>query len=298
MTTYLFRPPLSMPESRSGRPPEPRTERRPGMLIERDVAVEVAPGEPIYVDVYRPDSGGPAAPLISWSPYGKHNPAPIGVIFPGSGVLPGHTSELTTFEAPDPLYWVPRGYALVLADIPGTWYSRGRATYCSPEEAQAFAELVEWAGTQAWSNGRVGISGVSYLTTSQWRVAELNPPHLAAINPWEGWSDTYREVVRHGGIPETWFWPYIHHRWGASVTEVEDLAAETRAHPFWDEFWESKSAQPERIKVPAFVVASWSDQGLHTRGTLEAFRRLGSERKWLDVHGRKKWAQYYLPESV
>ncbi len=62
MTGYLFRPPASTPESRAGRPPRPRTEKLPGMLIDRDMAVEVAPGEPIYVDVYRPDSQVPAAP--------------------------------------------------------------------------------------------------------------------------------------------------------------------------------------------------------------------------------------------
>ena len=298
MTDYLFRPPRCTPESRAGRPPEPRTERLDGMLIERDVAVEVAPGEPIYVDVYRPDAAEPVAPLIAWSPYGKHNPAPIGIIYPRSGVRPEDTSQITTFEAPDPVYWVPRDYAIITADIPGTWYSQGRATYCSPEEARAYAELIGWAGTQPWSNGRVGLSGVSYLTTSQWRVAELNPPHLAAINPWEGWSDTYREVARHGGIPETSFWPYIWQRWGASVTEIEDLEAETAAHPFYDDFWASKSADLEKITVPAFVVASWSDHGLHSRGTLEGFRRISSARKWLDVHGRKKWAYYYDPESV
>jgi len=298
MTGYLFRLPWSTPESRAGRPPQPRTEKLRGMLIERDVAVAVAPGETIYIDVYRPDTQIPAAPLIAWSPYGKHNPAPIGILYPRSGVRPEHTSEITTFEAPDPVYWVPHGYAIITADIPGTWYSQGRATYCSPEEARAFAGLIEWAGTQPWSNGRVGLSGVSYLTTSQWRVAELSPPHLAAINPWEGWTDTYREVVRHGGIPETSFWPYIWARWGASVTEVEDLAAETAAHPFYDDFWRSKSADLEKITVPAFVVASWSDHGLHSRGTLEGFRRISSVQKWLDVHGRKKWAYYYDPESV
>ena len=297
MTGYVFRPPYAAPESRAGRPPRPRTETHPGMLIDRDVAVPVSPGEPLYADVYRPDSPVPAAPLIAWSPYGKHNPAPIGILYPRSGVKAEHTSPLTTFEAPDPQYWVPHGYAIVVADIPGTWYSRGRATYCSPAEAQAFAQLIEWAGTQPWSNGRVGLSGVSYLTTSQWRVAELSPPHLAAINPWEGWSDTYREVVRHGGIPETWFWPYIWQRWGASVTEIEDLAA-TAAHPFYDDFWRSKSADLEKITVPAFVVASWSDHGLHSRGTLEGFRRISSAHKWLDVHGRKKWAYYYDPDSV
>jgi predicted acyl esterase len=295
----IFRAPRSTPESRAGRPPEYRVERRPGMVIERDIAVPVGPdADVVFVDVYRPDTQEPAAPLISWSPYGKHNPAPIGVIYPASGVQPQHTGELTTFEAPDPDYWVPHGYAIVLADIPGTWYSEGRATYCSPREARAFADLVEWAGTQPWSAGKVGLSGVSYLTVSQWRVAELNPPHLAAINPWEGWSDTYREVARHGGIPETSFWPYIWERWGAGTTEIEDLEAETAAHPFYDPFWASKSAQPEAIQVPAFVVASWSDQGLHTRGTLEGFRRMSSPQKWLEVHGRKKWAYYYEPDLV
>jgi predicted acyl esterase len=44
-------------------------------------------------------------------------------------------------------------------------------------------------------------------------------------------------------------------------------------------------------------VASWSDQGLHTRGTLEVFKRISSRRKWLDVHGQKKWAHYYRAES-
>ncbi|MCL6592990.1 MAG: CocE/NonD family hydrolase, partial [Alicyclobacillus sp.] len=141
-------------------------------------------------------------------------------------------------------------------------------------------------------------SGVSYLTVMQWRVAELNPPHLAAINPWEGWTDTYREVVRHGGIPSTWFWPYLHRRWGASSTRIEDLAAMTEEHPFFDEYWAAKACDFSKITVPAYVVASWSDQGLHTRGTLEGFKRIASKQKWLEVHGRKKWAHYYDPESV
>ena len=156
-------------------------------------------------------------------------------------------------------------------------------------EALDCYDLIEWAGTQPWSTGRVGLSGVSYLASIQWFVAALAPPHLAAINPWEGWSDTYREVARHGGIPETCFWRYLPSRWGHSVTEVEDLAAEDAEHPLYDAFWASKSAPLERITVPAFVVASWSDQGLHTRGTLEGFKQIASRQKWLEVHGRKKF---------
>lgn len=294
---YLYRNARNSPVSRGGQLPEPRTEAEPGMLIERDIEVRLTSGRSVFIDVYRPDGAQPAAPLISWPPYGKHNPAPIGVIYPASGVLPEHTSELTTFEAPDPRYWVPRGYAIVLADIPGTWNSEGPATYCSPEEAADFYDLIEWAGVQEWSSGKVGLSGVSYLTVAQWRVAELSPPHLAAINPWEGWTDTYREVARHGGIPSS-FWPYIWERWGASQGQIEDLETESAQHPFYDEFWESKSADLERVTVPAFVVASWADHGLHSRGTLEGFRRISSEKKWLYVHGRKKWAEYYLPDQV
>jgi putative CocE/NonD family hydrolase len=71
-----------------------------------------------------------------------------------------------------------------------------------------------------------------------------------------------------------------------------------RAHPLYDEYWASKEADLAAIVVPAYVVASWSDQGLHTRGTLEAYRRLASPQKWLEVHGRKKWQHYYEPQSV
>jgi predicted acyl esterase len=268
------------------------------MLIEHDVLVKLRDGTGILVDVFRPADERPAAPLIGWSPYGKHVQGYLAKVYPNSGVKPEDTSPYTAFEAPDPVYWVPRGYAVINADTRGTWSSQGTARYCAPEEAEDFYDLIEWAGTQPWSNGKVGLSGVSYLTVMQWRVAELQPPHLAAINPWEGWSDTYREVVRHGGIPDTWFWPYLWKRWGASHTRIEDLEAETREHPFFDAFWASKAADLGRITVPAYVVASWSDHGLHTRGTLEGFKQIRSPRKWLEVHGRKKWYYYYEPRSV
>ena len=296
--TYRFRGPLADPALRGGAAPVYRRTTDLNMIIERDVAVTLRDGTTMYVDVCRPEDEAPAAAIIGWGPYGKHGHTRYATVFPNAGVNQDALSPYTAFEALDPAWWVPKGYAIINPDPRGTWHSQGRATYISPEETRDFCDLIEWAGTRPWSNGKVGLSGVSYLAVAQWFVAAEQPPHLAAINPWEGWSDTYRELVRHGGIPETSFWPYLPHRWGHSVTQIEDLLIEDAEHPLLDAFWESKAASLEKITVPAFVVASWSDQGLHTRGTLEGFRRMASPQKWLDVHGRKKWAYYYDPQAV
>jgi uncharacterized protein len=294
-----FRRPLNTPEFRGSRPRKYERSLDNGVIIERDVRVPTRAGFDVFADVYRPaDESKRSPPLIAWTPYGKSDPAPLHKIYPTCGVQEGWISDYTIFEAPDPMYWVPKGYVVICADVPGLWYANTQAYLMAPEEDAAYYDLIEWAGVQPWSNGRVGLSGVSYLTVSQWRVAALKPPHLAAINPYEGWSDTYREVVRHGGIPETSFWPYIQVRWGASDYPIEDLWRETEEHPLWDAFWASKAANLAAIDVPAYVVASWSDHGMHTRGTLEGFKKMASKQKWLEVHGRKKWFYYYRPDNV
>jgi predicted acyl esterase len=93
--------------------------------------------------------------------------APIGKLFPNAGVKPEWTSKWTAFEAPDPIYWTKHGYAIIIADTPGTWYSDQKPTYLSPEETEQFYDLIEWAGKQDWSSGLVGLSGVSYLALMQ-----------------------------------------------------------------------------------------------------------------------------------
>jgi predicted acyl esterase len=294
-----LRRPLNTPEFRGARPRRYERLTRAGVAIERDLTVPTRAGFDLYVDLFRPEqAAGPLPVLVVWTPYGKHDPAPLATIFPASGVQAEWQSDLTIFEAPDPAYWTGQGYAVVIADTPGTWFAETDASYFSKAEAEAHYDLIEWAGTQGWSNGKVGLSGVSYLASSQWNVAALNPPHLAAINPWEGWSDTFNEIVRHGGIPETYFWPHIQVRWGVSDRQVEDLWAQTREHLFFDDYWRSKVADLARIDVPAYVVASWSDHGVHTRGTLEGFKRISSQQKWLEVHGGKKWGYYYEPPSI
>lgn len=276
------------------------------MVIDYDVPVAMRDGIEIYVDLFRPEAAAPMPEtatepmpvIVAWGPYGKHGPVKYD-FFPNHGVDVGWVSKYAGFEAPDPLYWTRHGYAVINVDPRGMWNSQGDATFYSAQEALDVYDLIEWAGTQPWSNGRVGMSGVSYLAIVQWRAAGEHPPHLAAINPWEGVSDRYREMAYHGGIPENRFGPmWRSRRVPYSHQRVEDTVAMYAEHPLWDGYWQSKTPDLSRVEVPAFVVASWSDQGLHTRGTLEGFKRIASQRKWLLVHGRKKWQFYYQPENV
>lgn len=269
-----------------------------GVVVERDVPVTLRDGVNIFVDVFRPEEAAAVPPLVAWSPYGKHAPIQYDKYFTTAGVAKGQVSTYTAFEAPDPMYWCPRGFAVVNVDPRGAWHSEGRMSYFSPDEADDYYDLIEWAGTQAWSNGKVGLAGVSYLAVSQWHAAAKRPPHLAAINPWEGWTDPYREIAFHGGIPDSWFYGFVQSVAQFGLTEHEDLVGMAAEHPLFDGYWKEKIAALENIEVPAYVVASWSDHGLHTRGTLEGFKRISSAQKWLEIHGRKKWGYYYDPTSL
>jgi putative CocE/NonD family hydrolase len=78
---------------------------------------------------------------------------------------------------------------------------------------------------------------------------------------------------------------------------AEDLPEQRDRRPLDDSWWEGKRPALESINVPALVCASWSDHGLHTRGSLEGFERIGSHDKWLFTHGRRKWQTFYSTEA-
>ena len=298
----IMRPGID-PASAPNKPPLPPLayDRREelGMTIERNLAVTLRDGTTIYADLYRPAGAAGEADLpvlLAWGPYGKHA-LTNQVFWPLSGVDPDWLSPLTPFEGPDPVWWTQRGYALAVVDPRGAWQSEGDFHHNGEVEARDCYDTIELLADRPWSNGRVGMSGVSYLAAIQYYVAPLRPPALAAINPWEGFSDWYREFAYHGGIPETGFIPRASDNIRYSLNRTEDTWANVQAHPLIDDYWRSKQPDLEGIETPAYVVASWSDQGLHLRGTLEAYKRMASPQKWLEVHGQKKWAHYYRPES-
>lgn len=296
----LMRPGVD-PYSAAHKPPLPppnyvrTTQDR--LVIERNCTIRLRDGTEIFVDLYRPEGAERSVPiLLAWGPYGKHAQSNH-VFWPRSGVEPEWLSPLTPFEGPDPVWWGSHGYGVAVADPRGAWLSGGDFHHNGIQEAEDCADTIEWLGSLPWGNGRVGMTGVSYLAAIQYLVAPLRPGPLAALNPWEGFSDWYRDFAYHGGILETNFLPRASDNIRFSLNRTENTWENVQAHPLIDDYWCSKELDLERIVQPAYVVASWSDQGLHLRGTIEAWRRMTSPEKWLEVHGQKKWAHYYRPES-
>ncbi|GEC10360.1 hypothetical protein SSP24_80150 [Streptomyces spinoverrucosus] len=273
------------------------------MRCDKDTPVTMADGTMLRVDVYRPAGPGPFPVILSAHPYGKDRLPrlrrdryrPVGQYRTFRHPERIEFSAWTGWEAPDPAFWVPRGYAVVNADLRGFGASQGVGAPFSDKEAQDCCELVEWAGTQPWSTGRVGLDGVSYLAIVQYKVAAMKPAHLAAICPWEGLSDLYRDFARPGGIAESGFMRI----WSTGMRHAGrvgiDIRAQQEQRPLIDDWWRSLCPDLERIEVPALVCASFSDHSLHSRGSFEAFRRIGSRHKWLYTHRGGKWSTYYGP---
>ena len=104
------------------------------------------------------------------------------------------------WETVDPERLVPSGFVVIQVDARGSGKSPGYLDPWSPREMLDYYECIEWAGSQPWSNGKVRLCGISYYAYAQWAVAAMQPPHLAAICPWEGFVDYYRDFTRQGGI--------------------------------------------------------------------------------------------------
>jgi predicted acyl esterase len=277
-----------------------------GILFERDVPILVRDGTTLRANVFRPAREGRFPVLASAHPYGKDvlpKKTPFGYLPLARYRFirqpdPVTFSAYTSWEAPDPGYWVPRGYVVINVDLRGFGSSGGIGTLFSDQEAADYAEVIEWAGAQPWSTGRVGLFGVSYLAISQWKVAALRPKSLAAICPWEGWTDFYRDVAFPGGVREDGFVPFWANMTERAGRTATSLRKEQLARPLIDDFWSEMAPNLERIQVPALICASFSDQGLHTRGSFEAFRRIQSEQRFLYTHRGGKWSTFYSPEAV
>jgi len=305
------------------------------MIYEHDVGITMADGTVLRANVFRPDGPGRHPVVMAMGAYGKDvhfedafNPQwqVLKKIYPGLDT-DGSTGRFLRWEVVDPERWVPDGFVVIQVDSRGTGMSPGYLDPFGPVETRDFYECIEWAGVQPWSNGKVGLIGVSYLAIKQWQVAALRPPHLAAIVPWEGSSNFYRDGGHHGGILSSSFtfawWPRQvlsnQHGSGQSTHRNRDsgqrttgpalpdevLAGSRAEHPLdrlkhrLDDAWnQERSARLEAIEVPLLSAANWGGPGMHLRGNVEGFLAAGSRQKWLFAHIGTHYESFYLPQYV
>lgn len=272
----------------------------------RDVEVPMRDGTILRANVYLPRDSGPAIPaLLCAHPYGKdalprrtrrgYRINPQFRILRQTG--PVRISDETSWEAPDPAWWVPHGYAVVNLDVRGAGRSDGVGSLLSDAEAQDVYDAIEWIAEQPWCDGGVGMLGVSYLAISQYKAAALNPPHLRAIVPWEGFTDAYRDFFYPGGVREIGFsrlWTTVMRR---STRMSPDLGREAAARPDDDTWWRSLAPDLASIQAPMLVCGSFSDANLHTRGSFRAFAESGSSERHLYTHRTGKWEAFYSDEG-
>jgi uncharacterized protein len=306
-----------------------KSEIRDGMRIDWDAPIEMDDGVVLRADVFRPVGDGNFPVVLSCGPYAKGLAFQEGykgnwarLTKSAPEVLAGSSNKYQNWELVDPEKWVPDGYACVRVDSRGAGCSPGLLDVWSPRETQDLYACVEWAGVQPWSNGKVGINGISYYAMNQWTVGALKPPHLAALCIWEGSSDYYRELCRHGGILSDFLNSWhprqvasvqygVGSRGAKSVVTGEPVAGpdtlpeadlvenradtpgEAKRRRFCDDYHTSRTADFSQIEAPLLSAGNWGGMGLHTRGNFEGYLRAGSQEKWLEVHGDTHFTHFY-----
>lgn len=311
------------------------SEIRNGMQIDWDVPINMDDGIDLRADIFRPADDGHYPVIMSYGPYGKwlkfqdlYVDQWERMCEEHPGIPAGSTNMYQNWEVIDPEKWVPDDYVVVRVDSRGCGRSPGVMDLWSIQETQDFYACIEWAAAQPYSNGKVGLNGISYYAMNQWQVAALQPPHLSAICVWEGSADYYRDMCFHGGIycpsRHTWFSSQVlrvQHGKGSNglrssmtggwVSGPEtlldeelgelrrDFVSESFASPLaTDPFWTSRMPDWSKIKIPLLSASNWGGQGLHPRGNFEGYLRAASDNKWLEVHGLEHWTSFYTDYGV
>jgi hypothetical protein len=304
------------------------------MTIEWDTPITMDDGLILRADVFRPVAIERAPVILAYGPYAKGLTFQEG--YPDAwramteqhpDVEAGSSNRYQAWEVCDPEKWVPDGYTCVRVDARGWGRSPGSIEPWSPREAQDLHDCIEWAAAQPWSNAKVGLLGISYYAINQWHVAGLQPPHLTAMIPWEGFADFYRDFSYHGGVgsdmKNVWYRRTIttvQHGLGEraatnpitgdlaagpetlSGEELEanrsDFIGEINTHRVDDDFHRVRSADFGRITVPFLSAGNWGGAGRHLRGNVEGFVQAASEQKWLEIHGLEHWTEFYTDYGV
>ncbi|RAK93768.1 alpha/beta-hydrolase [Aspergillus costaricaensis CBS 115574] len=300
-----------------------------GLVLEKNVSVHMSTGDVIRCNVFKPKTSNPAQKfpaIVTMGPYGKD--VEYKYFHPASfaEVNPEHQTKHAAWELPTPEYWTRHGYVVVRGDEIGTGQSPGKMNVFSAASVECYHELIEWVRDQEWCTGKIGLLGISYYATQQWKVAARQPKGLVCAIPWEGFTDTYRDAARHGGIMSDGFFNYWYPRqvlsnqyglpgratrnWGDDTIEGDLSADELAAnrvdiidylakHPYRDDDqFAAVNVNLRDIKIPILTVANWGGFLLHLRGNVEGFLRSGSELKYIRFIVGRHDLPFYYPEEV
>ncbi|MEK7836037.1 MAG: CocE/NonD family hydrolase, partial [Pseudomonadota bacterium] len=312
----------------------PNSEIRDGMKIDWDVPIAMDDGLVLRADVFQPVAEGRYPALVSYGPYGKGLAFQEGyktaweiMCKENPDAVAGSTNKYQSWEVVDPEKWVPDGYVCVRVDSRGAGRSPGYLSHNNARENRDFHLCIEWTAAQQWCSGKVGLNGISYYASSQWRAAATQPPHLAAICVWEGWVDNYRDSNRHGGIicvfRKNWQdmqVKTVQHGVGERgaksrvtgelvcgpetlteeelVKNSENLWQNVLSRPLDGPYYQERTGDLSQVTVPLLSAGNWGGQGLHPRGNFEGYMRAASKSKWLEVHGGSHWAPFYTDYGV
>lgn len=252
------------------------------VVVDRNVLIPLHDGVRLAGDLFRPADVGRYPTLVSYYPYHKDD-----VI----GSRLDHPNR----------YFARRGYAVLLVDFRGLGSSEGiRWEHMDPREGEDGAEIVEWAAAQPWSDGNVGMWGMSYGGASTLYAASNRPAHLRAAVAVAGDVDIYHEInypggcLIGGGILSNWgpwmvamgLLPPLSQdedgRWYRLWRERLDRGEPPHVfplqeHPDYDEFWQEKRVRVEEIQTPTFLIGAWRDQ--NPNAMIGAFERIRAPKK-------------------
>jgi putative CocE/NonD family hydrolase len=216
-----------------------------------------------------------------------------------------------------PEYFAERGYVVVAFDVRGTGNSGGFSPdQYSRDERRDGYDMVEWIAAQPWSNGNVGMWGISYGGVDTFQMAAAAPPHLKAVIVRAGTDDVYTDWVYPGGVARGL---YIFGVYGSNITaqnfappDVELVG--TRWPEIWQKhleqnvpwigwiqrpldgpYWRDRSVRPDydRIRCAVYVIAGWQDW--YATGELRAFERLKGPKRALVGPWAHYWPEMALP---
>lgn len=184
-----------------------RPEQYPGTATTSDIPIRMDDGTVLRGDLVRPaDAQG--------QPIDKKLPVIVMITAYNKTVIAGGGGGLLGGAAAP--FLVKRGYNYLYVDARGTGSSEGTWGAFSARENKDAGKIVAWAHRQDWSNGKVGMSGASYMGISQLMAAGHHPPGLEAIFPQVPGADVYRDIVASGGQIDVGFMPL----WLSLVTGI------------------------------------------------------------------------------